>query len=131
MEFQDWVQQHSVGNALLDAYHHIFFQAVDEMERAGQAQDLEALRDRLRFLLDYALMHFQSEEALLAKAEYPGLEEHQAAHQGFRTRIEGLLAQLDSDPSALDLPRLGEMARIWLREHILEEDMKFKPFIEA
>jgi len=131
VEFQEWIRLHSVGDPLLDAYHHIFFQAVDEMERAGQAQDRDAVRDRLNFLRDYALMHFHTEEGLLAKAGYPGLEEHKAAHQIFKERIEGLIGQLDEEPATLDLGQIGDTARTWLRDHILEEDMKFKPFIGA
>lgn len=126
MEFRDWVAQHSVGNALLDAYHHIFFQAVDEMERAGLAEDLPTLKNRVQFLLDYGAMHFSTEEDLLAKADYPDLEAHREAHAQFKARLTAILEQIDSAPETLDLTQVGDMARTWLRDHILDEDMKFK-----
>ena len=73
MEFVEWTEKYTVGNPLVDAYHHIFFQMVDEF-RTVLAQDAPNMEDRIAFLVDYTLMHFESEEKLMEKAGYPDFE---------------------------------------------------------
>lgn len=59
MEFVEWTEKYTVGNPLVDAYHHIFFQMVDEF-RTALAQDIPPdMEDRIAFLVDYTIMHFE------------------------------------------------------------------------
>src|SRR5664280_964785 len=117
MEFSEWVSQHSVGDALMDSYHHIFFQGVEHIERVVNEGDLEAAKERLTFLLIYANMHFEAEEALLAKKGYPELEEHKAQHQVFRDRILDLQQQIKDHPNLDTLMEIAKTAREWWMHH--------------
>ena len=130
MEFSEWVSQHSVGDALMDSYHHIFFQGVDHLERVAGEGDVETARERVTFLLVYANMHFEAEEALLAKVGYPGLEDHRSQHQAFRTRILELQQQLDDNPSLSTLVEIARTAKGWWMRHILQEDMKYAEYLK-
>jgi len=130
MEFAEWVSQHSVGDALMDSYHHIFFQGVEHIEQMAGEGNLEAARERVTFLLVYANMHFEAEEALLAKAGYPGLEDHRSQHQAFRDRIQELQIQMQTDPSLSTLVEIARTAKGWWMRHILQEDMKYAEYLK-
>jgi len=130
MEFSEWVSQHSVGDTLMDSYHHIFFQGVEQIEEVVAGGDVEAAKDRLTFLMVYVNMHFDAEEVLLAKIGYPDLEEHKAQHQVFRDRILELQQQIRNDPSRDTLLEIAKTAKNWWMRHILQEDMKYAPFMK-
>ena len=130
MEFSEWVSQHSVGDPLMDSYHHIFFQGVEHIEEVAGDGDVEAARERVTFLLVYANMHFDAEEALLAKVGFPELEDHRAQHQAFRERILELQRQIKDDPSLSTLVEIAKTAKGWWMRHILQEDMKYAEFLK-
>lgn len=130
MEFSEWVSQHSVGDTLMDSYHHIFFQGVEQIEEVAAGGDVEAAKDRLTFLMVYVNMHFDAEEVLMAKIGYPDLEEHKAQHQAFRDRIQELQQQIRNDSSRDTLVEIAKTARNWWMRHILQEDMKYAPFMK-
>ena len=131
MEYQEWVKQYSVGEPLLDSYHHIFFQAVDQIEKAAESGESHAAQERLAFLLMYANMHFESEEDLLWRVGYPELEQHRALHEAFRAMLMDLHQEMGEHPTPETASRTTEVARTWWMDHILHEDMKYKPYLKA
>ena len=131
MEFSDWVSQYSVHHPLMDTYHHLFFQGMEHIERMANDCDMEPCRERMAFLLSYASMHFDAEESVLEQAGYPGLEEHRSRHAVFRQRLNELQQRSREDSSAATTMEVAQLARQWWMEHILHEDMKYAPFLEA
>jgi len=130
MDFNEWVSQHSVGDALMDSYHHIFFQGVEHIEDIAGDGDVESAKERVTFLLVYANMHFEAEEALLAKVGFPGLDDHKAQHQAFRDRIKELQRQMEENPTLPTLVEIARTAKGWWMRHILQEDMKYATFLK-
>jgi len=55
----------SVGNATMDAYHLVFFDMLRTIRITQTEIDAEGVGHRIAFLLEYARMHFQSEEILM------------------------------------------------------------------
>lgn len=131
MEFSEWVKQYSVGDALMDSYHHIFFQGTEAIEQAAERGDLETAKDRLTFLVVYANMHFDAEEALLAKSGYPALSEHHERHQAFRAQIQDLQDRMKANPSVALAGELAKVAREWWINHILLEDRAYASYMKA
>jgi hemerythrin-like metal-binding protein len=128
MEFSEWVKQYSVGDALMDSYHHIFFQGTEAIEQAAERGDLDTAKDRLTFLVVYANMHFDAEEALLAKSGYPALGER---HQAFRAQIQDLQDRMKASPSVALAAELAKVAREWWISHILHEDRAYASYMKA
>ena len=126
MEFVAWSEQYSTGNPLVDAYHHIFFQMVEDYSAALQAGDASSMPDRIGFLVDYTFMHFQSEERLMERAGYPDLEAHRASHQAFRERVQALHDTYLADPGAVSAEELLRLVQEWFAHHILGEDLRFR-----
>jgi len=129
MEFVEWTERYSTGNALVDAYHHIFFQMVQEFGQSLQDEVPAPMEDRIGFLVDYTFMHFDSEERLMEKGNYPDLEEHRQAHQGFRDKVQTIHRQYLESPDAVRAEEVLSLVQEWFAHHILGEDMKFKPYL--
>jgi hemerythrin len=130
MEFVEWTEKYSVGNPLVDAYHHIFFQMVEEFRTALIEQSPAAMEDRIAFLVDYTLMHFDSEEKLMEKVGYPDLEPHKEQHHLFREKMVELQKRYLRDPGAVKAEEVLYLIQDWFSHHILGTDMEFKPYVQ-
>ena len=129
MEFVEWTGKYSVGNPLIDAYHHIFFQMVEEFRTALTLDPPPSMEDRISFLVDYTLMHFESEEKLMEKAGYPDSEAHKQTHRVFRDKMLDLQRRYRLDPGAVKADELLCLVQDWFANHILGTDMEFKPYL--
>ena len=130
MEFMEWTEKYSVGNALVDAYHHIFFQMVSEYREALAHQAPPAMEERIAFLVDYTLMHFDSEEKLMEKAGYPDLDAHKEQHTLFREKMLDLQKRFREDSAAVSAEEVLYLIQDWFSHHILGTDMEFKPYVK-
>ena len=126
MEFRQWTEQYSVGDPLMDAYHHIFFKTIHDLARELADLPSQAVEERIAFLVNYASMHFDSEEQLMQEIGFPELETHKELHKVFREQIAALQNRYLATPSAPIAEELLEFCQIWLSQHILGEDMKYK-----
>jgi hemerythrin-like metal-binding protein len=131
MEFPEWTEKYSVGNPLVDAYHHIFFQMVEEFRTALSQRESQAMEDRIAFLVDYTLMHFDSEEKLMEKVGYPDLEAHKEVHRKFREDMLALQERYRSGEEAVNAEEVLRVVQNWFANHILGTDMEFRPFVQG
>ena len=131
MEFLQWTAQYSVGDPLMDAYHHIFFKTIHDLAKELGGLSGQEVEERIAFLLNYASMHFDSEEQLMHEIAFPGLEAHKELHRSFKEQISGLQARYLSNPSITIAEELLELSQSWLRHHILDEDMKYKGYVKG
>ena len=129
MDYPEWVQQYGVGHPSLDSYHHIFHQAVEQMDEAASEGSMSAAIERMAFLLMYCAMHFAEEEAILHSAGYPELEQHRAIHERFRRRMTILHKELEAHPTPELAAQTAIEARQWWLNHIQTEDRKFSPYL--
>ncbi len=126
MEFVEWTEKYSTGHPLVDAYHHIFFQMVEEFGLALQQGDQAGMQDRIAFLVDYTFMHFDSEERLMEKAGYADLEAHRAAHQRFKDQVNAVHRRYAENPDGVRAEEVLSLVQDWFAHHILGEDLRFK-----
>jgi hemerythrin-like metal-binding protein len=130
VEFTQWTTQYSVGDPLMDAYHHIFFKTIHDLARELAELPSQAVEERIAFLMNYASMHFDSEEQLLQEVAFPELEDHKALHLAFKADLTGLQERYLANPSIATAEELLELSQAWLHQHILGEDMKYKVFVQ-
>ena len=130
MEFIQWTEKYSVGDPLMDAYHHVFFQTIQDLAETLDAMPLDVVGERIAFLLSYASMHFESEEHLMRTHAFPDLETHTAMHQAFREQLSYIQDSYQANPSARIAEQLLSLTQDWLTTHILSEDMKYKPYLK-
>ncbi len=125
-----WNESFRLGDDLIDGQHRTFFRMVAQAEESMDRGSVEAVARNLNFLAAYAVMHFRDEERLMSACHYPGLAEHQRAHQAFVARVAGLLKAYETDPTAVTTQQILPMIRDWLAFHILGMDKQFQPWVE-
>jgi len=115
----------------IDAQHEELFRRLDallEAIRGGRSR--EEVGRTLAFLEDYASHHFAAEEARMQERGYPGLPDHRAEHQGFRTDLRALEAEFLRDgPTASLIIRVNTQLTGWLRSHIYRTDRAMARFL--
>lgn len=122
----DWSDKYSVGIPEIDTQHK---QIVDEInklaELVNKQEHSEEAHAVLRNIMVYATRHLSYEEDLLIDNDYPGYEQHHDCHNKYRLGFYSIFA----DPNE-PLENKMDFLRQWWNQHILEEDMKYKPFFQ-
>jgi len=127
-----WCDSWSVGAPEMDRDHRILINlvnklpaALDEAEESGWG-----VGGVLNCLWDYTEYHFNREEALLKAANFPGAEDHGQRHSELKAQVRDWLDRYQADPDAIDGPTLVTFLKSWLMNHILGEDMRYKPYVQ-
>lgn len=126
-----WNDSYSVKVAMCDAQHRKLFDIINnlaEAMRAGQGQ--AAVVKTVGELLQYTRTHFQQEEALLRKSNYPQLAAHQELHRKFIADVESLERQTKKGHSANSVQVLS-LLRDWLLNHIQKTDKMYSDHLNA
>ncbi len=105
-----------------DRQHQELFHLIDQI-KTNHLDDTVFAR-----LNDYAEHHFALEEEYMAQLNYPGREEHLAAHNKFRRELAMMVDQSQDYNEALR-ESLSIFLREWLKRHVLGIDKKLERFI--
>lgn len=130
----EWNNSYSVGYAYIDNQHkklvHIvntFYDALKHGERQGQDIPYRILNN----LVSYAEEHFMDEEMAMDQAGCPEdmVAEHRKIHEELVAAIFEVTQKVTSESSDKALADVGELLRKWLLEHILNDDMRYAPYV--
>lgn len=128
MFYQDmkWDEMYNIGVEEIDLAHQEFFRIL------GRLKDLSHNRSKhewianqgIKFLKQYAIRHFDSEELYMRSIGYIALPSHKYQHEVMKTRvIPRLEAQLRHDRfSPESIEKFLQIMRLWLGRHILGHD---------
>lgn len=120
--FALWKDAYRTGHDAVDRQHRALFLLINEFTEAIAARRGQPLVDRvLDRILAYVEEHFAEEEALMRRAAFPGLAQHQAIHQAFRAEAGALAAAYRAGRLVLPLT-LSQFLVGWLKGHIEVED---------
>jgi hemerythrin len=135
-----WRPQLSIGNAIIDRDHQYLICLVNSTElilrHPEDRNDIDMIMDQLQ---QYAEEHFEREEKMQLKAQYPGYVEHKMEHQqllselsGLRSKIKAILKEEQPDPERLsqETDKVTQLLRHWLLDHVIKCDMKMKGHID-
>jgi len=127
-----WTHEYNVGIDSIDADHIIIFSLINHIDEAHQSgTDERAIGRILRVLIDRATAHFQREEMLMRKNGYPDADAHAEQHERIMAELGALFASYEAAPSARISGEIVEMLAAWLEEHVLESDMRYRPYLGA
>lgn len=132
-------EQYRTGHEGVDEQHaHLFsillgiINTIKNENNVSKKQiDAEA-NGLIRDLQSYTRSHFQYEEHLMEKSEYPYLEKHRHIHEGFKIKMGDLLNQAtNKDETAHSLLiDMSNYIKTWYMEHVLSEDKKMVEFFK-
>ena len=120
-----WTEKMSVGDPLMDAQHR---QILDLLNTFNDLMTPADIRNAVACMFRYADTHFRDEEALLERVGSPLLDKQRHEHHAFLSKAAELSGQDTADIS-LQI-RLATFLTRWLMQHILTEDMKYKPCLQ-
>jgi hemerythrin len=113
----EWRDGFKVNIKQVDSEHRHLFALV-------KALDLDNVDETVEELLDYVVMHFSNEQALMEKSGYPAFEQHLKLHEEFGGHVADFLG--NGDPWTEE--RVQELRRFlnkWLIGHIMTHDLRF------
>ncbi|MCL1907965.1 MAG: bacteriohemerythrin [Holophagaceae bacterium] len=131
--YTSWTKDLETGNRFIDDQHKKLIDALNALYDAhrGGLGDQE-IEKTMGFLVDYTLMHFDEEEDLAARNNYPDYLRHKRLHDGFRDVARDLLNKLlDGPPTEDFIVSVYSTIGQWVISHIMGEDFKLAAFLKA
>lgn len=126
----EWTDSLSIGVEEIDQQHRILitrFNTFADAVRNGDTK--ESLNDILLFMWNYALFHFEAEEALMRKIAYPGIIAHIHDHHDFMGRQTWLYESLRIGSQGI-AEETVEFLQDWITRHVSCEDKKLGRYVE-
>ena len=81
----NWDKSLETGNFTIDEQHKSIIKAINDLlEACSQGKGRVEVEKTLIFLKDYVVKHFNDEEKLQIKSNYPGYKEHKEIHDSFK-----------------------------------------------
>jgi len=132
----EWTEKLSIGIATIDNQHRELFKRINKLVAAiKQNRCREEIDGTIKFLEDYARVHFSDEERHMQKAHYAGYEEQQEDHRRYLAALAELKDQASLPRvhgSSYDLSATTNQVVVdWIVDHIMNLDMKFGEFLRA
>ena len=125
--YVSWKDEYSVGNNVLDAQHQAMFRLLNDLHEAleeGKSdKPVEALVEEA---IQYAAIHFRTEERLMTESGYPNLEQHKQTHQEYVRRVDEIRRSAEADaPYVLFL-----FLKDWWLNHVTQMDSDYAPSLK-
>jgi hemerythrin len=131
----EWNEKLSVGINTIDSQHKELFKRINNLVLAiKQRRCKEEIDSTLKFLDDYARVHFSEEEKHMLETHYPGYEGQRKEHKKYLAALADLKEQASLprvQGSSYDLSATTNQVVVdWIVDHILKTDMKFGEFLK-
>ncbi|TGL24425.1 hemerythrin [Leptospira yanagawae] len=139
----NWDVKYETNISEIDSQHKKLFRLINQIEtiyeenKGHLSLKTKSLIDAVSELEDYTLSHFLIEERVMELNQYPDLEAHKRQHDRFTDKILELKNRLTSNSLLTNDNELNQFfsdligfLRLWLTNHILKEDMDYKPYIK-
>lgn len=122
----EWSDEYSVGNSSIDEEHLRLINLINRFNEALiKGESKNALANIFDRLIDYTLEHFKNEEELMREHNYPELEAHIIEHQ----KLINTVMEFNKQKDYLSSDSILEFLNMWLIEHIITCDIKYKGYI--
>lgn len=120
----DWKDSYNIGVEKIDCQHRQLLVKLNEFfDACTNQKGKEKIEETLRFLKEYTIEHFGSEEQLMADIEFPELAEHRKIHAEFvQTVLELEESVKTKGVSVLSTIKLNRTLTDWLLTHISKCD---------
>jgi len=82
-------------------------------------------------LVNYTVQHFNDEEVLQIKCNYPEYEKHKQIHEDFKVTVTELIKRFNESGSSTNLCEdVKSIVIKWLVNHIMSEDKKISAYLD-
>jgi len=121
-----WDDSYLTGSDEVDAQHQHIFDHVNSLVKAcDDGSGTAKVKETLDFLVNYAVQHFDDEEALQIRCHFPEYAKHKQMHDDFKVTVIDLVNRFNENGSSADLcADIKKTVIKWLLNHIITEDKK-------
>jgi hemerythrin len=129
MPFLEWKDTYNIGVKEIDNQHRGLFDIISKLFTSRSYEpDGKYFFLMLNNLIEYAQVHFATEERYMLEAQYPKSAEHRREHELFIARISQLVQNIETKEPDIEDKILGFL-KDWYLAHILGTDRDLeKPF---
>ena len=128
IRYVEWSDGFKVNIKVIDKQHKHFIGIMDKLFKAMQSNEKMAVPKIIDELVEYADVHFATEQELFSKYKYPAADEHIAEHRMIQDKIAGFVAKKYDDPFKLGY-NLLDLLEDWLLKHLASMDIKYAKFL--
>lgn len=127
MPFIVWDELYETGVPAIDEQHKNLVSLANRMldvltKKRGKDEVLYVITQ----MIQYAEVHFRTEEEFMIKAGYPDLEEHILLHEGFKRKITEFEQKFETHDLSLTT-ELTIFLTTWVTDHFTMVDQKYVP----
>ncbi|MBF0318075.1 MAG: bacteriohemerythrin [Nitrospirae bacterium] len=128
-----WDSSFSVNNALIDKQHQELFKLKNDLLAIMlQGKGKGEIARVLKFLEDYVVKHFKTEEDLMKKYNFPGYDLQLKQHNALIDAVGKFKATFIKDgPSETLLLKVQQELDKWLKYHIKQVDIELGNFLKS
>ena len=128
----NWNDCYLLGNEKVDSQHKELFNLVNSLVHScDNGTNTVKLKETLLFLVNYAVLHFDDEEALQIECGYPEYEKHKKMHDDFKVIVLSLVNRFSQSGSSVELSNdVRKIVVKWLVNHIMSEDKKIGDYLK-
>ncbi|MBF0194539.1 MAG: bacteriohemerythrin [Magnetococcales bacterium] len=128
-QFFTWSRSFKTGIPTIDHDHKTLLGMINDMHQAMKHEKgVEAIEQILSDLAKYTVEHFGREEEIFDKYGYENSVEHKKQHKKLADTVNKLIQQFKDGEFTVAMD-LMVVAKAWLIQHILEDDMAAAPFM--
>ncbi|MBF0184652.1 MAG: hemerythrin family protein [Magnetococcales bacterium] len=126
-----WKASYSVGIAMIDDDHKKLLAMVWNMFKAlDKAHGTEQAETVLRELAEYTVTHFDREEKLMEKHQFPDLANHHREHEAMKAKVKEFQDKFSSNSVEVSREMLRYLQE-WLFNHISKTDKAYSEYLLA
>ncbi len=131
MSYLKWSDEFSVNVREIDEQHKRLVGMINTLHEALVAgHGKEAQGKIVTEMVEYAMVHFDTEEIYMKLYSFPDHAGHKKEHDSFTEKAADLKARVDGKGFILTLGVLNFL-KDWLQNHILVTDKKYSNYFNA
>lgn len=129
MVFLEWTNEYYTGIDEIDKQHKTLVELLNKLYTSFVEKNTElTLVDILEEMTTYTEYHFDCEEELFSKTDYPEIEKHKQEHQELFKEIEAFKLELEIGRNITY--KLMTFLRKWISDHVLGTDKSYVPYLQ-
>lgn len=123
-----WDKSLSMGINDIDDQHKHFIGIINQAYQSHFEKDKSVMKNILNDLIEYARIHFSTEEEYFKKWDYPYTEEHMKEHEKLLLKVLKFEDKFES--GKCDCDEFLKFLKDWLENHLMTYDIKYSKYFK-